>query len=52
MLFYLYVDDLDALRDTPGLEPGPILEHDAPRPAREMRLQDPDGYVLMVAELT
>ena len=52
MLFYLYVDDLDGLRATPGLEAGPILDHDAPRPAREMRLQDPDGYVLMVAELT
>ena len=51
VLFYLYVDDLDALRATPGLEAGPILEHEAPRPAREVRLQDPDGYVLMVAEL-
>ena len=47
VLLYLYVHDLDAVGAA-----GPIAEHDAPRPAREMRLQDPDGYVLMVAELT
>ncbi len=51
VLFYLYVDDLDAVRATPGLAAGPILDHEAPRPTREMRLQDPDGYVLLVAEL-
>jgi catechol 2,3-dioxygenase-like lactoylglutathione lyase family enzyme len=51
VLFYLYVDDLDALRATPGLDAGPVIEHEAPRPAREMRLQDPDGYVVMAAEL-
>ncbi|HEX5910721.1 MAG TPA: VOC family protein [Thermoleophilaceae bacterium] len=46
VLFYLYVDDLDAIEAD-----APVLEHEAPRPAREMRLTDPDGYVVMVAEL-
>ena len=46
VLFYLYVDDLDAI----GAD-APVLDVDAPRPAREMRLQDPDGYVVVVAEL-
>ena len=51
VLFYLYVDDLDALLATPGLDAGPVLEQEAPRPAREARLQDPDGYVVMAAEV-
>ena len=46
VLFYLYVDDLEAIDAD-----APVVESPAPRPAREMRLQDPDGYVLMVAEL-
>ncbi len=46
VLFYLYVDDLDALDSL-----GPVFEHEAPRPAREMRVTDPDGYVVVVAEL-
>ena len=46
VVFYLYVDDLDAVGAS-----GPIAEHDAPRPVREKRLADPDGYVVMVAEL-
>ena len=46
VLFYLYVDDLAAIDAE-----APVLEVDAPRTAREMRLQDPDGYVVMVAEL-
>ena len=46
VLFYLHVDDLDAI----GAD-APVLDVDSPRPAREMRLQDPDGYVIVVAEL-
>jgi len=46
VLLYLYVDDLDAVDAD-----APVVEIDAPRPAREMRLTDPDGYVVMVAEL-
>ena len=46
VLLYLYVDDLDTI----GAD-APVVEVDAPRPAREMRLTDPDGYVVMVAEL-
>jgi len=51
VLFYLYVDDLDQVRASLGPDAAPVAEHAAPRSAREMRLQDPDGYVLMVAEL-
>ena len=51
VLFYLYVDDLEQMRASMGPDATPVAEHEAPRPAREMRLQDPDGYVLMVAEL-
>ncbi len=51
VLFYLYVDDLDSLRAEPGLNAGPAIEVQAPRRAREMHLQDPDGYVVVVAEL-
>lgn len=46
VLFYLYVDDLDAIAPDE-----PVVEHAAPRSAREKRLTDPDGYVVMVAEL-
>jgi catechol 2,3-dioxygenase-like lactoylglutathione lyase family enzyme len=46
VLLYLYVDDLDAIDAD-----APVVEIDTPRPAREMRLIDPDGYVVMVAEL-
>jgi catechol 2,3-dioxygenase-like lactoylglutathione lyase family enzyme len=52
VLFYLYAYDLDALRERllgAGLEPGPI-EDGTPGPKRELRLFDPDGYVLMIAE--
>ncbi len=52
VLFYLYTPDLRALRTSlieSGVNPGPI-EDGSPGPAREMRLEDPDGYVLMVAE--
>lgn len=49
VLFYLYVDDLDAVRAAAAPD-AEVHEHEAPRPARELRLTDPDGYVVMVAE--
>lgn len=52
ILFYLYTDDLQILRDElieAGVSAGPI-EDGTPGPKREMRVADPDGYVLMVAE--
>jgi ketosteroid isomerase-like protein len=52
VLFYLYSADLAALRDQlleAGVEAGPI-EDGTPGPRREMKLTDPDGYELMVAE--
>jgi SnoaL-like domain len=53
VLFYLYVPDLAALRDHllgHGVAAGPI-EDGSPGPRREMRVTDPDGYVLMIAEI-
>jgi catechol 2,3-dioxygenase-like lactoylglutathione lyase family enzyme len=53
VLFYLYSDDLAALREqllTDGIEVGEIVDG-TPGPPQEMRLTDPDGYVLMVAQL-
>ena len=52
VVFYLYSDDLAALRTRlldAGIEPGPI-EDGSPGPREEMRVTDPDGYVLMVAQ--
>lgn len=52
VLFYLYTEDLDGLRDHPlanGLQVGPIRDG-SPGPEREIRISDPDGYCLMVAE--
>jgi arsenate reductase (thioredoxin) len=52
ILFYLYSDDLAALRDqllAAGIEAGEI-EDGSPGPRQEMRVVDPDGYVLMVAQ--
>lgn len=50
VLFYLYASDLEVTRErliAAGLEPGPILHQDtAPR---RMRLDDPDGYCLLIA---
>ena len=52
VVFYLYADDLDELRER-------LLAHEVavspirdgtPGPEREVRLSDPDGYCLMVAE--
>lgn len=52
ILFYLYTDDLQILRDElieAGVSAG-LIEDGTPGPQREMRVADPDGYVLMVAE--
>jgi hypothetical protein len=52
ILFYLYTEDLDGLRDhliANGVAAGPIVDG-SPGPEREVRLSDPDGYCLMVAE--
>jgi catechol 2,3-dioxygenase-like lactoylglutathione lyase family enzyme len=51
--FYLYADDLDALRShllANGVEAGAIVDG-TPGPRREMTVIDPDGYCLMVAEI-
>ncbi len=53
VLFYLYTDDLRRLRDQlvhAGLDPSPIT-HPSHMPAGEMRLHDPDGYVLLIGQL-
>jgi catechol 2,3-dioxygenase-like lactoylglutathione lyase family enzyme len=52
VLFYLYSDDLAALRDqllAAGIDAGQI-EDGSPGPREEMRVTDPDGYVLMIAQ--
>ena len=55
VLFYLYAHDLAGLRDhlvahgvTPG--PGEIIDG-SPGPRQEMRVTDPDGYCLMIAQI-
>lgn len=53
VLFYLYAHDIGALRDqllAAGVEAGEI-EDGSPGPRRQMHIVDPDGYVLMVAEI-
>jgi ketosteroid isomerase-like protein len=53
VLFYLYAHDLSALRDqliAAGVPAGEI-EDGTPGPREEMRVIDPDGYVLMVAQI-
>ena len=52
VLFYLYSDDLAALRDhllAHGVAVGEIVDG-SPGPEQEMGLSDPDGYCLMVAQ--
>ena len=52
VLFYLYSNDLAALRDqllAAGIEAGEI-EDGSPGPREEMRVVDPDGFVLMIAQ--
>jgi hypothetical protein len=53
VLLYLYTRDLERLRvqlQDEGLSPGPI-GHPAHMPEGELRLEDPDGYVLLVGQL-
>ncbi|HEY2371338.1 MAG TPA: VOC family protein [Gaiellaceae bacterium] len=53
VLFYLYSENLPALREqllAGGIDVGEIVDG-TPGPKEEMRLTDPDGYVLMVAQL-
>jgi ketosteroid isomerase-like protein/catechol 2,3-dioxygenase-like lactoylglutathione lyase family enzyme len=53
ILFYLYSHDLGALREqllAAGVEAGEI-EDGTPGPRREMRVIDPDGYELMIAQI-
>jgi catechol 2,3-dioxygenase-like lactoylglutathione lyase family enzyme len=53
VLFYTYCDDIEASRAAwlaAGLKPGPIA---CPfyNPGGEIRLEDPDGYVVYVAQI-
>jgi catechol 2,3-dioxygenase-like lactoylglutathione lyase family enzyme len=53
VLFYLYSPDLTALRDhlvAAGIAAGEI-EDGTPGPSEEMRVIDPDGYTLMIAQI-
>jgi catechol 2,3-dioxygenase-like lactoylglutathione lyase family enzyme len=53
VLFYLYSHDLAGLRAqllASGIDAGEI-EDGAPGPSQEMRVTDPDGYTLMVAQI-
>ncbi len=53
VLFYLYSSDLAALREQllgAGVDAGEI-EDGSPGPRQQMQLTDPDGYVLMVAQI-
>lgn len=53
VLFYLYSHDLAGLRAhlvAVGIDAGQI-EDGSPGPREEMRVTDPDGYVLMVAQI-
>jgi catechol 2,3-dioxygenase-like lactoylglutathione lyase family enzyme len=53
VLFYLYSDDLAGLRERlvgDGLAVGPIRDG-TPGPREEMRLSDPDGHCLMIAQI-
>ncbi|HEX2701935.1 MAG TPA: VOC family protein [Solirubrobacteraceae bacterium] len=51
--FYLYSRDLAALRDQllrAGIA-APEIEDGTPGPREQMRVSDPDGYVLMIAQI-
>jgi len=53
VLFYLYSNDLAALRTQlldSGIDAGEITDG-TPGPREELRLTDPDGYILMVAQI-
>jgi hypothetical protein len=50
VLFYVYCDDLPPMRErliAEGIEAGPIA-YPFYAPRGEFRIQDPDGYVLMI----
>ena len=52
VLFYLYATDLVALREKlieSGAKPG-VIKYPEYLPKGELRLQDPDGYCLMIAQ--
>jgi ketosteroid isomerase-like protein/catechol 2,3-dioxygenase-like lactoylglutathione lyase family enzyme len=53
VLFYLYSEDLRALRDRLIAAGSPVsaIVDGRPGPRHEMRVTDPDGYCLMVAQL-
>ena len=54
VLFYLYADDLEVLRShllAAGVSAGAISYPDY-LPKGELRVQDPDGYTLMIAQST
>ena len=53
VLFYLYSNNLSGLREqilVEGIDVGEIVDG-TPGPRQEMKLTDPDGYVLMVAQV-
>jgi hypothetical protein len=53
VLFYLYARGLAPLREqllAEGIDAGEIVDG-TPGPRQEMKLTDPDGYVLMVAQI-
>jgi uncharacterized glyoxalase superfamily protein PhnB len=53
VLFYLYSNNLARLREqilVEGIDVGEIVDG-TPGPRQEMKLTDPDGYVLMVAQV-
>jgi catechol 2,3-dioxygenase-like lactoylglutathione lyase family enzyme len=53
VLFYTYCDDAEATHAAlaeAGLEPGPIARPFY-NPGGEFRLEDPDGYVVFVAQI-
>lgn len=52
VVFYLYSNDLAGLREhlrANGVEPSEIADG-SPGPREEMRVDDPDGYCLMIAQ--
>lgn len=54
VMFYLYSHDLAALRDqliAAGSDEVEEIADGSPGPSQEMRVTDPDGYVLMVAQI-
>jgi hypothetical protein len=53
ILFYLYSENLAALREqllAAGIKAGEIVDG-TPGPKNELRVVDPDGYVLMIAQI-